>query len=192
MSTATTAPSAISSIRGRIWLFGDDLNTDVIHPPQFFSLDPEKVKRGLFHGLDPTIQPNLQPGDILVGGRNFGCGSSREHAPWALEDWGFRVIIAPSFADIFYNNCFKNGMLPIALSEAQVDDLFKRAAEHSPYELTADLHTCMLTDNYGLSLKIDVEPFRQKCLLNGLDDIGLTLEHEDKIAAFERSHAVAG
>jgi 3-isopropylmalate/(R)-2-methylmalate dehydratase small subunit len=102
------------------------------------------------------------------------------------------VIIAPSFADIFYNNCFKNGMLPIALSEAQVDDLFKRAAEHSPYELTADLHTCTLTDNYGLSLKIDVEPFRQKCLLNGLDDIGLTLEHEDKISAFERSHAVAG
>jgi 3-isopropylmalate/(R)-2-methylmalate dehydratase small subunit len=123
---------------------------------------------------------------------NFGCGSSREHAPWALEDWGFRVIIAPSFADIFYNNCFKNGMLPIVLSENRVDDLFQRAAKYSHYELTADLNTCTLTDSHGLSLKFDVEPFRQNCLLHGLDDIGLTLKHEDKIAAYERSHAVAG
>jgi 3-isopropylmalate/(R)-2-methylmalate dehydratase small subunit len=137
-------------------------------------------------------RPEAKGASVLLARINFGCGSSREHAPWALEDWGFRVIIAPSFADIFYNNCFKNGMLPVVLSEAQVDDLFQRAAKHHPYELTADLENQTITDNYGLSLKFDVEPFRRNCLLNGLDDIGLTLEHEDKIAAFERSHAVAG
>ncbi len=136
-------------------------------------------------------KPEAKEASVLLARINFGCGSSREHAPWALEDWGFRIIVAPSFADIFYNNCFKNGMLPIVLSEVQVDELFNRAAKYSPYELTADLNTCMLTDNHGLSLKFDVEPFRQKCLLHGLDDIGLTLEHEEKIAAYERSHAVA-
>jgi 3-isopropylmalate/(R)-2-methylmalate dehydratase small subunit len=136
-------------------------------------------------------RPEARGASVLLARRNFGCGSSREHAPWALEDWGFRVIVAPSFADIFYNNCFKNGMLPILLSEEQVEDLFQRAAKHSPYELTADLNTCTLTDNHGLSLKFDVEQFRRHCLLNGLDDIGLTLEHEAKIAAYERSHAIA-
>jgi 3-isopropylmalate/(R)-2-methylmalate dehydratase small subunit len=124
--------------------------------------------------------------------RNFGCGSSREHAPWALEDWGFRVLIAPSFADIFYNNCFKNGMLPIVLAEEQVDELFRRAASHPGYELSADLETCTLSDAHGLTLKFDVEPFRRNCLLHGLDDIGLTLEHEDKIADYERAHRIAG
>ena len=137
-------------------------------------------------------QPRYKGASILLTRKNFGCGSSREHAPWALDQYGFRAIIAPSFADIFYNNCFKNGMLPIVLSEAQVDDLFQRAAKYKPYELTADLNNCTLTDNHGLSLKFEVESFRQKCLLNGLDDIGLTLEHEEKISAFERSHAVAG
>jgi 3-isopropylmalate/(R)-2-methylmalate dehydratase small subunit len=136
-------------------------------------------------------RPEARGASVLLARRNFGCGSSREHAPWALEDWGFRVIVAPSFADIFYNNCFKNGMLPIVLSEEQVEDLFQRAAKHSPYELTADLNTCTLTDNHGLSLKFDVEQVRRHCLLNGLDDIGLTLEHEAKIAAYERSHAIA-
>jgi 3-isopropylmalate/(R)-2-methylmalate dehydratase small subunit len=136
-------------------------------------------------------RPEAKGSSVLITRRNFGCGSSREHAPWALEDWGFRVIIAPSFADIFYNNCFKNGMLPVVLSESQVDELFERAAKHAPYELTADLNTCTLTDNHGLSLKFDVEPFRRNCLLHGLDDIGLTLEHEDKIAAYEKSHAIA-
>jgi 3-isopropylmalate/(R)-2-methylmalate dehydratase small subunit len=101
------------------------------------------------------------------------------------------VVIAPSFADIFYNNCFKNGMLPIRLSEEQVEDLFQRAAKHTPYELTANLETCTLTDAHGLSLAFEVESFRRNCLLNGLDDIGLTLEHEDKIAAYERAHAIA-
>jgi 3-isopropylmalate/(R)-2-methylmalate dehydratase small subunit len=135
-------------------------------------------------------RPESKGASVLLTRRNFGCGSSREHAPWALEDWGFRVIIAPSFADIFYNNCFKNGMLPIVLSEEQVDDLFKRAAKPG-YKLTADLESCTLTDDAGLLLKFEVEGFRRNCLLNGLDDIGLTLEHEDKIAAFEQAHGIA-
>ena len=137
-------------------------------------------------------QPEAKGASVLLARINFGCGSSREHAPWALEDWGFRVIVAPSFADIFYNNCFKNGMLPIVLSEAQVDDLFQRAAKYKPYELTADLENQTLTDNHGLELKFEVESFRRNCLLNGLDDIGLTLEHEEKITAYERSHAIVG
>lgn len=136
-------------------------------------------------------KPAAQGATVLLARRNFGSGSSREHAPWALEDYGFRVVIAPSFADIFYNNCFKNGMLPIRLSEEQVEDLFQRAAKHGPYELTANLETCTLTDGHGLSLPFEVESFRRNCLLNGLDDIGLTLEHEDKIAAYERAHAIA-
>jgi 3-isopropylmalate/(R)-2-methylmalate dehydratase small subunit len=134
-------------------------------------------------------QPQAQGASILLARRNFGCGSSREHAPWALEDYGFRVIIAPSFADIFYNNCFKNGMLPIKLSEEQVDELFQRAAQHQPYELTADLESCTLVDQHGFRAEFDVEPFRRHCLLNGLDDIGLTLEHEEKITAYEAKQA---
>jgi 3-isopropylmalate/(R)-2-methylmalate dehydratase small subunit len=136
-------------------------------------------------------KPAAKGATVLLARRNFGSGSSREHAPWALEDYGFRVVIAPSFADIFYNNCFKNGMLPIRLSEEQVEDLFQRAAKHEPYELTANLETCTLSDGHGLSLPFEVESFRRNCLLNGLDDIGLTLEHEDKIAAYERAHAIA-
>jgi 3-isopropylmalate/(R)-2-methylmalate dehydratase small subunit len=136
-------------------------------------------------------RPAAKGASVLVTRRNFGCGSSREHAPWALEDWGFRVLVAPSFADIFYNNCFKNGMLPIVLSEQQVEDLFQRAAAHPSYKLTADLQTCKLTDDFGLSIPFEIEPFRRQCLLNGLDDIGLTLEHESAIAAYERAHGIA-
>jgi 3-isopropylmalate dehydratase small subunit len=116
-STANAAP-AISPIRGRIWLFGDDLNTDVIHPPQFFSLDPEKVKRGLFNGLDPTIQPNLQPGDILVGGRNFGCGSSRETSMRALKLNQIGAIVALDFARIFFRNATNNGLPCLTFANA--------------------------------------------------------------------------
>lgn len=134
-------------------------------------------------------RPEFRGGSILLARRNFGCGSSREHAPWALEDYGFRVLIAPSFADIFYNNCFKNGLLPIRLDEAQVEDLFARCAAHPGYALTADLQAETLRDNFGLALPIAVEPFRRHCLLHGLDDIGLTLEHEAKIAAFEAARA---
>jgi 3-isopropylmalate/(R)-2-methylmalate dehydratase small subunit len=136
-------------------------------------------------------QPRYRGASVLLARRNFGSGSSREHAPWALADYGFRVIIAPSFADIFYNNCFKNGMLPIKLSDAAVDDLFKRCGERAAYRLTADLESRRLTDDDGLSLPFEVEEFRRHCLLNGLDDIGLTLQHADKIAAFEKSHGMA-
>jgi len=128
---------------------------------------------------------------VLLAQRNFGCGSSREHAPWSLEDYGFRAIIAPSFADIFYNNCFKNGMLPVQLSETAVEDLFHRAAKHPGYKLTVDLEKCEIHDEYGLSLSFEVDDFRRHCLLNGLDDIGLTLEYESKIAAYEHAHGIA-
>jgi 3-isopropylmalate/(R)-2-methylmalate dehydratase small subunit len=137
---------------------------------------------------DPNFelnQPRFKGASILLARRNFGCGSSREHAPWALEDFGLRSIIAPSFADIFYNNCFKNGMLPIRLDDDQVEDLFQRVAAHPGYKLTIDLENCTITDEYGLNLPIEVEQFRRKCLLEGLDDIGLTLVHEPKISAYE-------
>ena len=136
-------------------------------------------------------QPAAKGASVLLARRNFGCGSSREHAPWALEDHGFRVLIASSFADIFYNNCFKNGMLPIRLSEQHLDELFSRAAQYPPYELTADLQSCTLSDARGFTTNFEVEPFRRHCLLNGLDDIGLTLEHADKIVAYETSHGAA-
>jgi 3-isopropylmalate/(R)-2-methylmalate dehydratase small subunit len=136
-------------------------------------------------------QPRYRGATILLARRNFGCGSSREHAPWALEDYGFRVVIAPSFADIFYNNCFKNGMLPVRLDDAVVDDLFARVAKQPGYQLTVDLNRCTISDGQGFTQPFDVEPFRRHCLLNGLDDIGLTLEHEAKITAYERAHAGA-
>ncbi len=135
-------------------------------------------------------QPEAKGASVLLARRNFGCGSSREHAPWALEDYGFRVIIAPSFADIFYNNCFKNSMLPIRLSEAMVDELFSRATEHAEYQLTADLESCTLSDEHGFSTKIEVDSFRRHCLLQGLDDIGMTLEHEEKLSAYEAAHGI--
>jgi 3-isopropylmalate/(R)-2-methylmalate dehydratase small subunit len=181
-----------------------NVDTDQIIPKQFLKRI-ERTGFGEFlfwdwaRHLDGSVntefelnQPDAQGATVLLVRRNFGCGSSREHAPWALEDWGFRVIIAPSFADIFYNNCFKNGMLPIVLSEEQVDNLFQRAGQHPDYTLSADLETCTLSDNHGIAATFEVEPFRRHCLLNGLDDIGLTLEHEDKIEAFERAHGIAG
>jgi len=135
-------------------------------------------------------RPQYRGASILLARRNFGCGSSREHAPWALEDYGFRVVIAPSFADIFYNNCFKNGMLPVRLSEDEVQTLFDRAREPN-YRLHVDLNKCTLSDTQGLSLKFEVEPYRRQCLLEGLDDIGLTLAHEEKIRAFEVARGMA-
>jgi 3-isopropylmalate/(R)-2-methylmalate dehydratase small subunit len=181
-----------------------NVDTDQIIPKQFLKRI-ERTGFGEFlfwdwaRNLDGTINPGFelnrpeaQGASVLLTRRNFGCGSSREHAPWALEDWGFRVLIAPSFADIFYNNCFKNGMLPIVLAEEQVDELFGRAAKIPGYELSADLETCTLSDAHGLSIEFDVESFRRHCLLHGLDDIGLTLEHEDKIAGYERAHGIAG
>jgi 3-isopropylmalate/(R)-2-methylmalate dehydratase small subunit len=136
-------------------------------------------------------RPEYAGASILLVRRNFGCGSSREHAPWALEDYGFRAILAPSFADIFFNNCFKNGVLPIRLDEATIDDLFRRAAAHPGYKLTVDLENRRITDAFGLSLGFEVDEFRRHCLLNGLDDIGLTLQHEEKIATYEQAHGIA-
>jgi 3-isopropylmalate/(R)-2-methylmalate dehydratase small subunit len=132
-------------------------------------------------------QPRYQGASILVADKNFGCGSSREHAPWALGEFGFRVIIAPSFADIFANNCFKNGMLPVALPEEQVAEIMRRARENEDYRLTVDLETQMLTDENGLSVSFVVGSFQRHCLLEGLDDIGLTLKHEEAIKAYEAS-----
>jgi 3-isopropylmalate/(R)-2-methylmalate dehydratase small subunit len=134
-------------------------------------------------------QPRYQGAQILLTRRNFGCGSSREHAPWALADYGFRALIAPSYADIFFNNCYKNGLLPIVLSEAEVDRLFHDAAAFPGFRLTIDLERQTVATVDGATIfAFEVEPFRKHCLLNGLDDIGLTLEHADEIRSFEAKH----
>jgi len=126
---------------------------------------------------------------VLLARRNFGCGSSREHAPWALQDYGFLVVIAPSFADIFYNNCFKNGMLPVQLKEEQVEQIFQRVRQTAGYELTVDLVDQTIQSEDGSKFRFEVDGFRRHCLLNGLDDIGLTLQYEGKITEFERRAA---
>ena len=133
-------------------------------------------------------QPRYQGASILLTRENFGCGSSREHAPWALEDYGFKVIIASSFADIFFNNCFKNGMLPIVLSADIVDTLFKQVDANEGYTLNVDLKAQTVTSPSGAVYPFEVDAFRKHCLLNGLDDIGLTMQQQDKIKAFEAKH----
>jgi 3-isopropylmalate/(R)-2-methylmalate dehydratase small subunit len=176
-----------------------NVDTDQIIPKQFLKRI-ERTGFGQFAFFDWRYLPDGSPNPefelnrpqyagatILLARRNFGCGSSREHAPGALEDYGFRALIAPSFADIFYNNTFKNGVLPIRLDEAQVNDLFGRAAAHLGYRLTVDLQQRTISDDYGLSLSFQVDDFRRHCLLNGLDDIGLTLQHEAKITAYEQA-----
>ena len=130
-------------------------------------------------------QPRYKGASILLTRKNFGCGSSREHAPWALDQYGFRAILAPSFADIFFNNCFKNGLLPIVLPEATIDLLFNEVNAFPGYELTIDLERQVIVRPQGEEIPFDVIPFRKYCLLNGFDDIGLTLRHADKIKAFE-------
>ncbi len=130
-------------------------------------------------------QPRYRGASILLARDNFGCGSSREHAPWALLDYGFRVIIAPSFADIFYNNCFKNGLLPIVLDGDTVDALFRETEAQEGYRLTVDLAAQTVTTPGGRVIPFDIDPFRKTCLLEGLDDIGLTLRHVDEIRAYE-------
>ena len=131
--------------------------------------------------------PRYQGASVLLARENFGCGSSREHAPWALEDFGFRTVIASSFADIFYNNCFKNGLLPIVLDEAIVDRLLKAVAAEEGYQLTVDLERQVIETSDGESIAFEVDEFRRHCLLNGLDDIGLTLQDADDIRAYETS-----
>jgi len=129
-------------------------------------------------------QPQYSGAVILITGKNFGCGSSREHAPWALADYGFKAILAPSYADIFYNNCFKNGILPVVLAEETIAMLLERG-KAAGYTMTVDLENQTVSDNQGFSLPFEVDPFRRHCLLNGLDDIGLTLQHEPDITAYE-------
>jgi 3-isopropylmalate/(R)-2-methylmalate dehydratase small subunit len=130
-------------------------------------------------------KPRYQGAQILLARENFGCGSSREHAPWALLDYGFRVVIAPSYADIFFNNCFKNGILPIILDEQVVDKLFKEVEAAEGYQLNVDLEAQTVTTPSGESIAFEVDAFRKHCLLNGLDDIGLTLQHTGDIKAYE-------
>jgi 3-isopropylmalate/(R)-2-methylmalate dehydratase small subunit len=189
-----------------------NVDTDAIIPKQFL----KSIKRSGFgpnafdewryldHGepgmdnskrpLNPDFvlnQPRYQGAQILLARENFGCGSSREHAPWALEDYGFRVIIAPSFADIFFNNSFKNGLLPIRLPADQVDALFKAVDATPGYRLKVDLERQSITAPDGTVYKFEVDAFRKHCLLNGLDDIGLTLQHVDEIKAFEAKRRAA-
>jgi len=134
-------------------------------------------------------QARYQGASVLLARDNFGCGSSREHAPWALEDFGFKVIIAPSFADIFFNNCFKNGLLPIVMAEEKVDEYFKATQATEGYQLTVDLENQQIITPDGSKAGFDVDPFRKHCLINGLDDIGLTLQHVEDIKAYELRRA---
>ena len=184
----------------------DNVDTDAIIPKQFL----KSIKRSGFGpnlfdewryldhgepGQDPASrkpnpdfvlnQPRYKGASVLIARSNFGCGSSREHAPWALEQYGFRALIAPSFADIFFNNCFKNGVLPIVLPEAQVARLFDEVFAFPGYQLTIDLERQVVVKPDGAELAFEVQPFRKFCLLGGFDDIGLTLRHADKIKAFE-------
>jgi 3-isopropylmalate/(R)-2-methylmalate dehydratase small subunit len=179
-----------------------NVDTDQIIPKQFLKrIERSGFGQFLFYDWrfnpDGSTRPDFElnqsrfeGASVLLTRANFGCGSSREHAPWALLDYGFRSIIAPSFADIFYNNCFKNGMLPVRLSNEQVDQLFERAAANPGYELTVDLERQWVTDEMGLRFSFDVHPFRRQCLLKGLDDISLTLQHEDKIREHESRRIV--
>jgi 3-isopropylmalate/(R)-2-methylmalate dehydratase small subunit len=174
-----------------------NVDTDMIIPKQFLkTIKRTGLGKNLFdelrydtQGLEkPEFvlnQPAYRKAQILVAGENFGCGSSREHAPWALLDFGIRCIIAPSFADIFYNNCFKNGILPIVLPQAEVDKLMDDAMRGANAIITVDLEAQEITGPDGGCLKFEIDPFRKHCLLNGLDDIGLTLEKSASIDAFE-------
>jgi 3-isopropylmalate/(R)-2-methylmalate dehydratase small subunit len=174
-----------------------NVDTDQIIPKQFLKRI-ERTGFGQFlfydwrfidtHQLNPDFELNqdrYRGATILVTRENFGCGSSREHAPWALLDYGFRCIIAPTFADIFYNNCFKNGILPVRLTEVQVETIFQRVRQKAGYPLYVDLENKNITSDDGLEFNFEVSEFRRHCLLNGLDDIGLTLQHEDKIHQYE-------
>jgi 3-isopropylmalate/(R)-2-methylmalate dehydratase small subunit len=177
-----------------------NVDTDQMVPKQFLkALTREGFGRTLFYdwrylpGEKPNPDfvlnfPRYQGASVLLARANFGCGSSREHAPWALLDYGFYALLAPSYADIFYNNCFKNGILPVALPDDQIDEIFRRVEANAGYKVTVDLESQTVTDELGLKLSFGVDPFRRECLLNGLDDIGLSLRHEDRITAYEHEH----
>lgn len=177
-----------------------NVDTDAIIPKQFL----KRVERSgfgqfLFYDwrfhADGTPnsefelnQPHNEGASILLSSHNFGCGSSREHAPWALGDYGFRVVVAPSFADIFYNNCFKNGLLPITLPEEQIDELFQKS-EGGSLTLTVDLERQTISDGAHFTYEFHIDPYRRHLLLEGLDDIGVTLQHTDSISAYEQSRS---
>jgi len=176
-----------------------NVDTDQIIPKQFLKR-VERTGFGQFLFYDwrflpegqpnpefPLNQPRYRGASILIAGKNFGCGSSREHAPWALADHGFRAVIAPSFADIFANNCMKNGLLPVTLAGDQVSELMRRATEINGYEVTVDLENKVVTDAEGFSAAFAIGDFQRYCLLEGLDDIGLTMKHDTDIAAYEAS-----
>lgn len=184
----------------------ENVDTDAIIPKQFLKsihktgfgqnlFDQWRYLDAGFPGQDPNSRrpnpdfvlnlPRYKNASILLARKNFGCGSSREHAPWALDQYGFRAILAPSYADIFFNNSFKNGLLPIVLSEAQVNQLFDETAAFPGYSLTIDLERQRVVKPDGTELAFEVQAFRKYCLLNGFDDIGLTLRHADKIKMFE-------
>jgi 3-isopropylmalate/(R)-2-methylmalate dehydratase small subunit len=180
-----------------------NVDTDQIIPKQFLKRI-ERTGFGQFLFFDWRFLDNGDPNpefelnqsrfngaSILVARRNFGSGSSREHAVWALDDYGFRAVLAPSFADIFFNNCFKNGTLPIVLSEQQIDEIFARTAAKPGYQLTIDLESCTITDDQGLKLSFEVQESRRHNLLHGLDDIGMTLQREDAITRYEQVHGIA-
>jgi 3-isopropylmalate/(R)-2-methylmalate dehydratase small subunit len=177
-----------------------NVDTDQIIPKQFLKrIERTGFGQFLFYdwryeadGItpDPAFElnaPELKGASILVAGRNFGSGSSREHAPWALDDYGFRCVIAPSYADIFYNNCFQNGLLPIVLPEEQVAQLIKRAQEKPGYQVTVDLPGQTISGEDGLQFEFEIDQFRKHRLVNGLDDIGMTLQHEGEISRFEQT-----
>jgi 3-isopropylmalate/(R)-2-methylmalate dehydratase small subunit len=184
----------------------ENVDTDAIIPKQFLKsirktgfgpnlFDEWRYLDAGFPGQDPTTrrpnpdfvlnQPRYAGASILLARKNFGCGSSREHAPWAIDQYGFRAVIAPSFADIFFNNCFKNGLLPISLPEATVAQLFDECLPFPGYQLSIDLARQVIIKPQGEEIPFEVNAFRKYCLLNGLDDIGLTLRHADKIRAYE-------
>ena len=179
-----------------------NVDTDQIIPKQFLKrIERTGFGEFLFYDwrfekkdvLDPSFelnQPRFRGTTILLTRANFGCGSSREHAPWALLDYGFRCIIAPSFGDIFYSNCFQNGLLPVRLSEQEVEELFERAGKHPGYQLTVNLETQMIRDDSGPGTPFEIDAFRRESLLQGLDPIGLTLQHEDTIRSFEQQQRV--
>ena len=180
-----------------------NVDTDQIIPKQFLKriektgYDPFLFfdwRKGADGKPDPSFvlnQPRYAGVSILVAGKNFGCGSSREHAVWALDNFGFRAVIAPSFADIFSNNCGKNGVLTVVLKEEEVAELVRRAEKTEGYQLTIDLEKRSVSDDQGFSATFQVDDFVRHCLLEGLDDIGLTLQHEAEIAAYEAKHSLA-
>jgi len=176
-----------------------NVDTDAIIPKQFLKrIERSGFGQFLFYEwrfdeqdqIIPDFVLNKAPykeSNILLSRANFGCGSSREHAPWALLDYGFKVVIAPSYADIFYNNCFKNGILPIKLSEEQVEELFQKTAQEG-YSLTVDLEAQTVSDSNGLAMSFEVDPYRKECLLKGLDDIGITLAFDSQISQYESKY----